>query len=134
MWTFWVRHKAQKSHNSFDSYDSLSGLLFVINFQWHMHSICVWNMIKKNKPLRTRYDTTYIYDRYYIRTHVCVFLLSVIKRVFELSRVWPWRWPRGGTPYLVFICPIFHYTVKTCLKRVRYCGYEWVEKEMCRFA
>ncbi len=36
-----------------------------------------------------------IYDRYYLRTHVYVFLFSVKKRVFELSRVWPWRWPRG---------------------------------------
>ncbi len=35
-----------------------------------MHSICVWDMIKQSKPLQTRYDTTYIYDRYYIRTHV----------------------------------------------------------------
>ncbi len=42
-----------------------------------MHSICVWNMIKQSKPLQTRYDTTYIYDRYYIRTHVYVFLFSV---------------------------------------------------------
>ncbi len=42
-----------------------------------MHSICVWNMIKQSKPLQTRYDTTYVYDRYYIRTHVYVFLFSV---------------------------------------------------------
>ncbi len=34
-----------------------------------MHSICVWNMIKESKPLQTRYETTHIYDRYYIRTH-----------------------------------------------------------------
>ncbi len=25
-------------------------------------------------------------------------------------------------------------TIKTCLKRVEHGGYEWVEKEMCRFA
>ncbi len=42
---------------------------------------------KKSKSLQTRYDTTYIYDGYYIRTHVYLFLLSVKKRVFELSRV-----------------------------------------------
>ncbi len=42
-----------------------------------MHSICVWDMIKQSKPLQTRYGTTYIYDRYYIRTHVYVFLFSV---------------------------------------------------------
>ncbi len=28
-----------------------------------------------------------------------------------------------------FITPL-----KNCLKRVGHCGYEWVEKEMCRFA
>ncbi len=60
--------------------------LFLINFQRHMHSICVWNMIKQSKPLQTRYDI-YICDRYCIRTHVYVLLFSVKKRVFELSRV-----------------------------------------------
>ncbi len=54
-----------------------------------MHSIYTWNMINQSKPLQTRYDTTQIYDRYYIRTHVYVFLFSVKIRVFELSRVWP---------------------------------------------
>ncbi len=48
-----------------------------------MHSICVWNMIKQSKPLQTRYDRTYIYDRYYIRTRVYVFLFSVKRRVFN---------------------------------------------------
>ncbi len=42
-----------------------------------MHSICVWNMIEQNKSLQTRYATRYISDRYYIRTHVYVFLFSV---------------------------------------------------------
>ncbi len=42
-----------------------------------MHSICVWDMIKQSKSPQTRYDTTYIYDRYYIRKHVHVFLFSV---------------------------------------------------------
>ncbi len=42
-----------------------------------MHSICVWHTIKKGKPIQTRYDKTHIYDRYYIRTHVNVFLFSV---------------------------------------------------------
>ncbi len=108
--------------------------LFLINFQRHMHSICVLNMIKQSKPLQRRYNRINVYDRYYIRTHIYVFLSSVQKRVFELPRVRPWRWPRGGTPYMVFICPVFHYTFKTCLRRVWHCGYEWVEKEMCRFA
>ncbi len=48
-----------------------------------MHSICVFNMIKHTKSLQTRYDTTHIYDRYYIRTHVYVFLFSVKKRVLN---------------------------------------------------
>ncbi len=39
-----------------------------------------------------------------------------------------------GTPYIVFIGPVFHNTVKTCLKIVGYGGREWVEKEVCRFA
>ncbi len=38
-----------------------------------------------------------------------------------------------GTLYMVFIGLVFHYTIKTCLKKVWHCGYEWVEK-MCRFA
>ncbi len=42
---------------------------------------------KQSKSLQTRYDRTHIYDKYYIRTHVYVFLFSVKKRVFELSRV-----------------------------------------------
>ncbi len=50
-----------------------------------MHSICVRDMIKQSKPLQTRHDTTYLYDRYYIRTHVFVFLFSVKKRVFDLE-------------------------------------------------
>ncbi len=55
-----------------------------------MHSICVWNMIKQSKPLQTRYDTTHMYDRYYIGTHVYVFLFSVKNpclnyREFELE-------------------------------------------------
>ncbi len=67
---------------------------------------------KQSKPLQTGYDTTYIYDRYYIRTHVYVFLFSVKKCVFELPQVWPWRWPCGGTPYMVFIGPVFRQLLK----------------------
>ncbi len=33
-----------------------------------------------------------------------------------------------------FIGPVIHNTIKTCLKIVGQCGYEYVEKEMCRFA
>ncbi len=60
-------------------------------------------MIIQSKSLQTRYDTAFIHDKYYIRTHVYVFLFSVKKRVFELSWIWPWRWPRGGTPRMAFI-------------------------------
>ncbi len=48
-----------------------------------MHSTCVWNMIKQSKSLQTTYNTTHIYDKYYIRTHVYVFLFSMKK-----TRVW----------------------------------------------
>ncbi len=89
---------------------------------------------KTKQTLQIRYDKTYIYDKYYKRAHVYMLLFSEKKRVFELSRVWPWRWPRGGTPYMGFIGPVFHYTNKTCLKREGHCGYEREEKEMCRFA
>ncbi len=34
-------------------------------------------MIKQRKPLQTRYETPYIYDRYYINTHINVFLFGV---------------------------------------------------------
>ncbi len=54
-----------------------SCFLFLINFQRRVHSIYVWNMIKQSKPLQTRNDMTYIYDRYYIRTHVYMLLFSV---------------------------------------------------------
>ncbi len=42
-----------------------------------MHSICVWDMIKQSITLQTRYDATHIYYRYYVRTHVYVFLFGV---------------------------------------------------------
>ncbi len=40
----------------------------------------------------------------------------------------------GGTPYMLFNGPAFHYTNKTCLKTLGRVGYEWAEKEMGRFA
>ncbi len=42
-----------------------------------MHSICVWNMITQSKSLQIRYDRTFIYDIYDIRTHAYSFLFSV---------------------------------------------------------
>ncbi len=64
-----------------------------------MHSICVWDMIKQSKPLQTRYDTTYIYDIYFINRNIGVFsgrllLLEGVNKTFvvwaELSSV-IWR-------------------------------------------
>ncbi len=52
--------------------------LFSINFH-RKYIPSLWNMIKQSEFLLKRYDTTYIYDRYYIRTHVYVFLFSVKK-------------------------------------------------------
>ncbi len=65
--------------------------------------------------------------------YMCSFLVWK-KRVFELSRVSPWRWLDRVHPYIVFIDPVFHNTIKIYLNRVGHGGYEWVEKEMCRFA
>ncbi len=50
-----------------------SRLLFLKKIQRHMHSICVWDMIKQSKPLQTRYDKTYIYIYIlYKNTYTCV--------------------------------------------------------------
>ncbi len=117
---------------SAQSFITLLKLLFEESRTW-----LLWMRGKRNVSVCIGHELAnalYIYDRYYIRTHVYVFLFSVKKRVFELSRVWPWRWPRVGTSYMVFIGPVFHNTIKTCLKRVWHCGYEWVKNEMCRFA
>ncbi len=69
------------------------------------------NIMSKQTPSNKLWCDIYIYDRYYIRTHVYMFLFTLNKRVFELSRVWPWRWTRGGTPCMVLIGPFFHYTL-----------------------
>ncbi len=119
---------------NFNSVTIFFSCFFVFNkfpalYAFHMY-VDKMDMIKQSESLQTRYNMAYIYDRFYIRTHVYVFLFSVQKRVFELSRVWPWRWPREGTPYIVFIGPVFHNTIKTRLKRVGQGGYEWVEKEI----
>ncbi len=98
-------------------YDMNALPIIVVSF--NSHALCVtrlnvlwyvWKLIKQSKSLQTRYDKTHVYNRYDNRTHVYVFLLSVKKHVVELSRVWPWRWPRGGTTCKVFIGPVFHKT------------------------
>ncbi len=37
-----------------------------------------------------------------------------------------------GYHYMVIIGPVFHNTIKTCLKKVGHGDYEWEEKELCR--
>ncbi len=39
-----------------------------------------------------------------------------------------------GVPHTWYLSVQSFIRLKTCLKRVWHCGYEWVEKEMCRFA
>ncbi len=80
-----------------------SRFLFLINFQRHMHSICVWNMIKQSKLLQTIYDTTCIYDRYYKRTHVYVFLFSVKKNACLNYREFDLEGDLVGVPHTWYL-------------------------------
>ncbi len=80
-----------------------SRLLVLQKFQRHMHSICVWDMIKQSKPLQTRYDTTYIYDRYYIRAHVYVLLFSVKKKACLNYREFDLEGDRVGVPHTGYL-------------------------------
>ncbi len=68
-----------------------------------MHSIYVWDMIKQSKPLQTRYNTTYIYDRYYIRTHVYVFLFSVTKKTVLNYREFDLEGDLVGVPHTWYL-------------------------------
>ncbi len=52
---------------------------FFLFYMRHMHSKCAWNMIKQSESLQTRYNTTHIFDNYYVRTHVHVFIFNVKK-------------------------------------------------------
>ncbi len=45
-----------------------------------MHPIFVWNMIRQIEPLNTRYDTTYMHDRYLVIIHIYVSLFGVKKQ------------------------------------------------------
>ncbi len=65
----------------------------------------------------------YVRQTLHKNTYMCSFLVWK-KTVFELSRGWSWRWPCGGTPYMVFIGPVVHNTTKSCLKRIGHGGYE----------
>ncbi len=80
-----------------------SRFLFLINFQRHMHSICVWNMIKQSKPLQTRYNMTYICDRYYIRTHVYMLLFSVKKNACLNYREFDLEGDLVGVPHTWYL-------------------------------
>ncbi len=71
--------KQKNYHNSANTQPIIPLFQVLFKFMKRHISICVWDMIKQSKPLQTRYDTTYIYDRYSIRTHVYVSLFSVKK-------------------------------------------------------
>ncbi len=70
------------------------------------------------------YIYIYIYDKYYIKTHVVVFLFSVKNACLNYREFGLEGYLVGGTPYVLFIGPIFHNTIETCLKRVGHGGYE----------
>ncbi len=64
-----------------------------------MHSIYVWSMINKANPFKQ--DSAHISDRYYVRTHIYVFLFNEKKtRVLIIARwtlkVTLWGYPIGG--------------------------------------
>ncbi len=66
-------------------------------------------------------DTERAYQVCYYDTDIT---LQEVRHMSRLSRVWPLRRPCGGTQCVVFIGPIFHNTIETCLKRVAHGGYE----------
>ncbi len=68
-----------------------------------MHSICVWTMIKQSNPLQTRYDRTFIYDRYYIRTHIYLFLFSLKKNVCLSNREFDLEGGLVGVPHAWYL-------------------------------
>ncbi len=73
--------------------------LFLINLQRHMHSMCVWNMINQSKSLQTRYETTYMYDRYYM-------CFSVKEREFDLEGDLvgvPHTWNLSAQPFITLL-------------------------------
>ncbi len=76
-----------------------SRFLIVINFLRHINSICVWNMMKQSNIFQTRYDRTYIYDRYYKRTHIYVFLFSVKKSACLNYREFDFEGVLVGVPH-----------------------------------
>ncbi len=68
-----------------------------------MHSICVRNMIKQSKSLQTGHNTTCIYDRYCIRTHVYVFLFSVKKNACLNYREFDLEGDLVGVPLIRYL-------------------------------
>ncbi len=68
-----------------------------------MHSVCVWNMIKQSKPLQTIHGRTYMCDRYYIRTHVYVFLFSVKKNAVLNYRKFDLEGNLVGVPHTWYL-------------------------------
>ncbi len=80
-----------------------------------MHSICVWDMIKQSKSLQTRYDTTYIYDIYYIRTHVYLFLFSVKKNACLNYREFDLDGDLVGVPHAWYLSAHSFITLTQCV-------------------
>ncbi len=68
-----------------------------------MHSICVLDMIKQSKSRQTRHDTTHIYDKYYIRTHVYVFLFTVKKNACLNDREFDLESHLMGVPHIWYL-------------------------------
>ncbi len=82
-------------------------------------------MIKQSKPLQTRYDRAYIYDRYYIRTHVYVFLFSVKTNACLNYREFDLKGDLVGVLHAWYLsAQSFITLLKLCLKRVGHCGSE----------
>ncbi len=79
-------------------------------------------MIRQSKSLQTRYDTKHIYDKYCIKTHVYTFRFCVKKACLNYHEFDLEGDHIGGTTYMVFIGPVFHNNIYTCLKRVGHGG------------
>ncbi len=63
----------------------------------------MWNMIKQSKTLQKGYDTTYMCDRFYIRTHTYVFLFSVKKNACLNYREFDLEDDLAGVPHTWYL-------------------------------
>ncbi len=62
----------------------------------------MWNVINQNKPLQARYDTTHICGKYYLRTHVYVYLFNVKKACLNY-REFDLEGDLGGLPHIWYL-------------------------------